>query len=165
MKTTFTFLIIFLLAGFLSINVESATEEWSYDCGSNVVYQAYTDGKGGAAMVYGSPPANTTLVWLDKKGDIIYQAGISNIMAMGITGCTSKDLIYGDLYPDTGMQVFHVNSKGDKEIIPADPDTYNTTSGMMMPSYGNKSDDKKGFFISFTDTNTLNTSFVRYRNK
>jgi len=164
MKNSVSILILFLLTGFLSITVESATEEWSYDCSSNIVYLAYTDGKGGAAMVYGTPPANMTLVWLDKKGDIIYQAGISNIMAMGITGCTSKDLIYGDSYPDTGMQVFHVNSKGDKETIPAAPDTFNTLTA-MIPSYGSKSDDKKGFFITFTDTNTLNTSFVRYRNK
>jgi len=164
MKTTFTFLILFLLTGFLSINVESATEEWSYDCGSNMVYQAYTGGKGGVAMIYGSAHTNLTLVWFDKKGDTIYQAGISNIMATGITGCTSKDLIYSDSDPDSGTHVFHVNSKGEMKIIPADPDTFNTTMA-MMPSYCNKSDDKKGFFISFTNTNTLNTSFVRYRNK
>ena len=164
MKTTFTFFILLLLVGFLSITVESATEEWSYDCGSNIVYQAYTDGKGGAAMIHGAASTNLTLVWLDKKGDIIYQAGISNIMATGISGCTSKDLIYSDVYPDTGIHVFHVNSKGEMEVIPAAPDTFNTTMS-VVPSYGNKSDDKKGFFISFTNTNTLNTSFVRYRNK
>ena len=158
------FSIVLFLDVFLTIPVESATEEWSYDCGSNIVYQAYTDGKGGAAMVYGSTSTNITLVWFDKKGDIIYQTGLSNIMVMGIAGCTSKDLIYTDIYPDTGVHVFHVNSKGDKETIPADPNTFNTTMA-LGPSYGSKSDDKKGFFVSFTDTNTLNTSFVRYRNK
>ncbi len=71
MKTTFTFLILFLLAGFLSINVESATEEWSYDCSSNMVYQAFTDGKGGAAMVYGTTPTNMTTLSFSITGKVI----------------------------------------------------------------------------------------------
>jgi len=164
MKITFSLLILFALAVVFTISVESATEEWSYDCGSNLVYQALADGKGGAAMIFGYTPTNVTLVWFDKKGSVIYQTGLSNVMVFGIVGCTSKDLIYSDLYPDTGIQVFHVNSKGDKETIPADPGTFNTPTA-MVPYYSNKSNDKKGFFVSFTDTNNPNTFFVRYRNK
>ncbi len=166
MKFIFNFftLILFLVAVFLTSITHAATEEWNFDCGSNMVYQVYADGKGGAALVYAYTFTNATLVWLDKKGQTIFQTGLSNLALMGIVGCTPKDLVYCDEYSGVGQQIFHVDSKGQKDTLAADPNSFNSSFN-LIPSYRNESKDKKGFFVSFTDTNNYNSLFVRYKNK
>ena len=158
------FLLILLLLIVSSARVSAATQEWQIQVGSNYVLQTCADGSGGVAMIYGGGSTNFALIWLDKKGNTIFQDTLNSYSYGGILGCTKKDLIFVDVDLETNLFVYHVNSDGQKEIVPADPNTFNGQSSLVL-SFLSKTSDTKGFFVTVTDTNNWQTSFVRYRNK
>lgn len=164
MKIIFYVILLFAFVCGFCANANAATEEWSVPLSSNYVYQCYADGNGGAAIVYLDGSGNTKLLWLDKKGKKIYEDTITDVSAGGILGCTKKDLVFADSDSSTNRYVYHVNSDGQKETLAAPVGTFNTVPNLTY-SFITKAGDKKGFFATFTNTNDLETTFVRYRNK
>ncbi|MCX7005524.1 MAG: hypothetical protein NTV22_19970 [bacterium] len=141
----------------------AATEQWTYS-GLTGIFQIVADGAGGCAMTRyaGAFDDSSDVVWLNKKGALIYQAGISNVLRGGIMVCTPKNLVYADMR-DTNM-VVHVAADGTATIVPAAAHTLNRTP-LPYPIYWQLMADSKGFFATRTDTNTMAATLVRYSNK
>jgi len=144
----------------LTQTARAATEQWTFD-GSNGVYQVVADGAGGCAILR-LLSGSGEIVWLDKKGAILYQTGVSNIIAGSIAVCTPKDLVYAD--NRGSLAVYHVNKKGTVQKLDADPNTVNTVQTLFPLLYNNIA-DKTGFFAVKNQTNTMTHTVIRYSNK
>jgi len=142
---------------------QAATEQWTYS-GLTGIFQIVVDGAGGCAMTRyaGSFGDDSDIVWLNKKGALIYRAGVSNVLHGGIMACTPKNLVYADMR-DTNL-VVHVAADSTATILPAAANTLNRTP-LPYPIYWQRMADSKGFFAIRTDTNTMATTLVRYSNK
>ena len=152
-----------LLLATVCLPAAAATEQWTYD-GLTGVFQLVADGAGGCAMtrIGGSSMYSGEVVWLNNRGELIYQDGLSNtIYGGGIMVCTPAQLVYGDVRGSN--IVIHVSQSG-AVTLPAEPNTMNT-SPLYLPIYQHVLADSKGFFAVRTDTNTLAVSVVRYSNK
>jgi hypothetical protein len=155
--------IIILLVAAGCASARAATEAWTYS-GLTGIFQIVADGAGGCAMTRmdSGDVQDGEVVWLDKKGALLYQAGISNVLRGGILVCTSKHLVYSDLRA-TNL-VIHVALDGTATVLPAAANTFNRSSA-ALPIYQQAMADAKGFFAIRTDTNTLAATLVRYDNK
>lgn len=152
-----------LLLTIVCLPAAAATEQWTYDALTGV-FQLVADGGGGGAMtrISGSSMYHGDIVWLNNRGELIYHAGVSNIVqGGGIMVCTPTQLVYGDVRGSN--IVMHVTTDGEA-LVPAEPNTMNT-SPLYLPIYQHVLADSKGFFAVRTDTNTLAVSVVRYSNK
>jgi hypothetical protein len=158
------FLALLLPLAFATCSL-AATEEWRYD-GTNEIFQITADGKGGCAITrvtdLGGADVSGDVLWFDKKGQLIYQGGLSNLLGGGIIVCTPKDLVVGDIRR-TNL-VVHVTRDGTASELPAAAGTLNRPPGRYIASklvvY-----DAKGFFAMVSDTNANAYSLVRYRHK
>ncbi len=164
-NTIFTILVLTAALSF-SFSANAASEDWTYDGLSNI-FQVVADGKGGCAIVRSTNSIdNSELVWLDKKGQQIYQTTISNCIRNSIINCSSKQLLFTDFRP---TPVFiQVDNNGTESVVPSPAGKYN-----MLPATGTtplavintKIDDKKGFFLVRSSTNQNGATLIRYKNK
>jgi len=160
MKAKIIVLGIFCLA-IIVIQVYAATEQWRYQSPQEIV-QVVPDGQGGCAITVADTNGLSQVVWLDKKGQVLY----TSMQAMGFPGgsigsCTPKQITYTLLLgPPMVVQV----TKSGQEIPVASIGGY--LYG-LPPVYANNSEysDKKGFFVFNVDTNTLRKTLVRYSYK
>ncbi len=145
------------------VGAQAATEQWTYS-GLTGIFQIVADGVGGCAMtrIIGGFDDSCDVVWLNKKGELLYQDGISNVLRGGILVCTPKNLVYADVRA-TNM-VVHVAANGTATTLPAAAHTLNRPP-LPYPIYWHLMADSKGFFAIRTDTNTLAATLVRYSNK
>jgi hypothetical protein len=155
--------IIILLVAAGCASARAATEAWTYS-GLTGIFQIVADGAGGCAITHTATRfmENGEVVWLDKKGALLYQAGISNVLHTGILICTPKNLVYSDMRA-TNLAI-HVALDGTATLLPAAADTFNRAPS-QYPIYQQFLADAKGFFAVRTDTNTMAATLVRYTNK
>jgi len=156
------YLRVALLSCLLALCALAATEEWRFE-GTNDIFQITSDGKGGCAVtritgVLGPAPTGDVL-WFDRKGQLVYQGGISNLLGGGIAVCTRDNLVYGDVR-DTNI-VVHVNADGAATILPASAGTINHLPWRYFYN-GSHVNDKKGYFVVVTETNANEVALVRY---
>jgi hypothetical protein len=145
----------------VGLHVYAATEQWRYQSPHEIM-QVVPDGKGGCAVAVADTNGLMQVVWLDKKGKVLYTSLPSMGFPIGpISSCTPKQLIY-TLFLGPPM-VIQVTNKG-QEIPVASIGGY--LYGMPL-TFGNNSEysDKKGFFVFNVETNTLRKTLVRYSYK
>jgi hypothetical protein len=156
---------VVVLLSALALGAFAATEEWRYG-GTNVIFQIIADGKGGCAVTRVIDISGTSLngdvLWFDKKGQLLYQSGLSNIIAGGIAACTTENLVYCDMRATN--VVIHVTADGTATVLPAMAGTLNRIPIFFYIS-DTRVSDKQGFFASESDTNANSVALVRYRHK
>ncbi len=171
-KITYS-LILFILIFAFCYQGKCATEEWTYDGMSNI-FQIVADGKGGCSFtrlngVLGGGTADFDIVWLDKKGALIYSAPMTNSTFPGmILGCTSKQLLFADKRPNPVF--IQVDQNGVESIVPSPAGKYNmmpmsTLIPVSLIIQDARITDKKGFFLVENNTNTYGATLIRYSNK
>ena len=116
----------------------AATEEWDYE-GQHQIMQVVVDGKGGCAFLRMSTNNIQSMVWLDSKGQVVYQSVVSNAV---IFACTKKQVLFSDKL--TGEKVKQVDDKGTVTQL-SEPDG-RVEGSLTMQYYQNTMADKKGFF-------------------
>ena len=108
---------------------------------------------------------NFELIWLDKKGTLIYQTTLSNIVSSTIIDCTPKQLLFADYR--SGPVFIQVDNKGVETIVPSSAGKYNMLPGVELipvPVINSRIDDKKGYFLVRSSTNENAATLIRYKN-
>ena len=139
---TFILCLCIAVIGFC-IKLKAATEQWSAD-GKAMIYQVAADGKGGCALIRAETNSVYSILWVDKKGAVIYEAGVSNA---SIISCSNKQLIYSDDLNGSG--IVQVNSKGGTtKISNPGEEAYASFFGKLIPGsvMSDKSLNKKSIF-------------------
>ncbi len=136
----------------------AATEQWSVD-GKSMINQAVADGKGGAAFICRETNLIYSVLWVDKKGAVIYETAVSNA---AIISCSNKQLVYSDDLNGSGI-VQVDNKGGTTKISKTGEMVYASIFGMRMP--GSAMVDKKGFFGVKVEVMTGRQKLVRFSNK
>jgi hypothetical protein len=140
------------------IKLNAATEQWSAD-GKSMIGQVAADGKGGCALIRMETNSVHSILWVDKKGAAIYEAGVSNA---SIISCSNKQLLYSDDL--NGSEIVQVDSKGGTtKISKPGEEAYASFFGKIIPS--SVMSDKKGFFGVKMDIITSRQKLVRFSNK
>ena len=140
--------------------VQAATEQWRSD-GQKAVRQIVADGKGGCAYVREDTNSVVSLVWLDKKGAIIYSTILSNVIGNQILACTPKQLVYADERPD-GI-VIQVDQDGQETVL-STPNGH-VGSGFLDVIPRSATTDKKGFFGVLFKYPASDQDVLRFKNK
>ena len=90
---------ILILCGVAVISVMiacAATKQWQYNSPNNII-QIYADGKGGCAVATTDTNNLVTVVWLDKKGKVLYESPLMSAPMLGlIQSCSANQLTYTD---------------------------------------------------------------------
>jgi|GEM_PF-539386 len=166
MKNTIFTILILTAVLFFSFSAKAASEVWTYDGLSNI-FQVVADGKGGCAMTRCTNSIdNAEIVWLDNKGQLIFQTSISNIIKSSIIMCTPKHLLFTDFRPDPVF--IQVDNNGTESVVSSPSGKYNMVPGPGTIPVGilnSKIDDKKGFFLVRSATNENGATLIRYKNK
>lgn len=136
--------------------VYAATEEWDHD-GQHQIIQVVADGKGGCAFLRMSTNHIQSLVWLDSKGQVLYQSVVSNAV---IFTCSKKQVVFSD--KQSGDTVKQVDVKGTVSLLD-DPDRME--GPLTMQYYQNTMADKKGFFAIKMVSPPGEQRLVRFKNK
>ena len=147
---------IVALAGTLAAS--AATEQWHVTVTGEVT-QIVADGSGGCAFLRMEKGTNY-VVWLNRKGEAIYQStSLGTMLFSGITECTPKQILFTIIsgYP----MMVQVSSKGVETPV-AVMGGFVLGSPISVPVTFNKLADKKGFFIYNVNTNTAAGALVRY---
>ena len=143
-----------LLTG-LAPNVTATTREWAYPLpeGSSVS-QVIADDVGGVAFTYAGPEGDLRVVWLDSKGRVSYQRGVT--AQTPILGVNNRALVL-----DVGEEnkIVIIDRGGEEtDVAGAGPPAYGG-SPLTIP---NKITDLNGFFaVTFGDSGSQN-ALVRY---
>jgi hypothetical protein len=160
MKTSYSIAAIISII-IIGLHVFAATEQWRYQSPHEIT-QIMTDGKGGCAVVVADTNGVSQVIWLDKKGQVLYTSLPAPGFPIGaINSCTPKQLVYTLLLgPPMLVQV----TKTGQEIPVA------SIGGFLYGrplTYGsaNELSDKKGFFVINVETNTMRKTLVRYSYK
>jgi len=158
MRTRTRILILCGVAGISVMIACAATKQWQYNSPNNIM-QVYADGKGGCAVATTDTNNLVTVVWLDKKGKVLYESPLMSAPMIGlIQSCSANQLTYTIFfgYP----MIVQVSKKGEETpVVSIGGITYGTP---LAPTLNNKLDDKKGFFIINVNTNTTRKTLVRY---
>lgn len=145
----------------IGLHVFAATEQWRYQSPHEIT-QIMADGKGGCALVVADTNGIAQVIWLDKKGQLLYTSLQAPGFPIGaINSCTPKQLVYTlFLGPPMLVQV----TRTGQEIPVASIGGY--LYGRPL-TYGGGSElsDKKGFFVVNVETNTMRKTLVRYSYK
>ena len=140
------------------IKLNAATEQWEIDV-QKMIFQVAADGKGGCVLIRMETNSVYSILWVDKKGAEIYEAGVSNA---SIISCSNKQLVYSDNL--NGSEIVQVDSKGGTtKISRPNEEAYGSYLGNMMP--GTVMSDKKGFFGVKMEMLTSRQKLVRFSNK
>lgn len=167
MKTKKLLFIFCIFSGFIFCNfAAAATELWSYD-GWTQVRQILPDGKGGCAFVRLETNLLAEVVWLDKKGELIYKTNINVTNTYGtrvvnILFFNKKNLFIGDVRNAVAV-VIEVDTKGQETIIQHPGE--NVGNPLFMLYTPSELSDKRGFFVMKTDIVTHRQRVVRFSNK
>jgi len=155
----FTFIVCLCIAVTGScIKLNAATEQWEVD-GKDMIYQVAADGKGGCALIRVETNLVYSILWVDKKGAEIYEAGVSNA---SIISCSNKQLVYSDDFNGSG--IIQVDSKGSTtKISKPGEEAYASYFGKIIPS--SVMSDKKGFFGVKMEILINRQKLVRFSNK
>ncbi len=167
MKTKIFFVLLCFFSGTIFCNsIFAATELWSYD-GWESVRQVILDGKGGCAFIRMETNDIAEVVWLDKKGQLVYKTNINVTNSTGffpvkILFFKKKSLFFSD-FRNTLSSVIEVNNKGQETTIQS---TGNNVGGPMLMIYDQSNlSDKRGFFTIKFDVVNSRQSIVRFNNK
>ena len=154
-----TFIVCLCIAATTScIKLYAATEQWEVD-GQQMIFQVAADSKGGCALIRVETNSVYSILWVDKNGAEIYEAGVSNA---SIISCSNKQLVYSDDLNGSG--IVQVDSKGDTtKISKPGEEAYASYFGKLM--FSSVMSDKKGFFGVKMDMLTSRQKLVRFSNK
>ena len=157
---THTLLLLGLALAFAARTGQAATEQWTA-FGDARIQQVVADGNGGCAYTRLDASNNATLVWLDKKGNVIYQAAPTNQFQWPIVVCTRKLLLYLDKRPLNVL--VQVAPDGTESVLSA-PNTEIGPSlmGIYRPSLV---DDRRGFFAVKLGIPVQTNTLLRFTNK
>ena len=167
MKTKILFVIfcIFTVSLFCD-SIFAATELWSYN-GWEKILQIVPDSKGGCAFVRVETNDIAEVVWLDKKGELVYKTNINMTNSFGpppinILFFKKKSLFIFDVRNDVKV-VIEIDNKG-QETITQSPG--NDVSGPLFMLYTpSQLSDKRGFFAVKIDVIAGRQYIVRFNNK
>jgi len=167
MKTK-TFLVIFCMfsAGLLCYSVLGATELWSYD-GWKQIRQIVPDGKGGCAFVRTETNDVAEVVWLDKKGELVYKTDVNvtnnpSPINVKILFFKKKSLFINDVRNDATV-VIEIDSKGQETITQS---AGNNVGGPLLMGYTpNELSDKHGFFTTKLNIIDSRQKIIRFSYK
>jgi hypothetical protein len=151
-------ILLYLLA---PVSMFGMSEQWQYAC-SNQIVQFYADGAGGCAFVEMDTNDVQTLTWLDKKGTILYQTGLTTNITSTIVFCTKKQLAFRDANPLSIIRF--VDKKGQVTTL-EDPGRNLHQSYFTMAIPDNLTIDSKGFFGFKFMINQDWQVIIRYKNK
>lgn len=159
MNTHIVIAVAVVAAAWYACETAASSEEWSVD-GKAIIYQIVADGKGGCAFTRAETNGPIEILWLDKKGGVIFQSALTALVARTILSCTQSQLVFAD---SRGVPViFAVDKKGVSTLIET-PNGY-TTGPMMMVGTENFLCDKKGFFQRRVDLySSGRNTLVRFR--
>ena len=153
-----SFLIFCFVIVLVATAVYAATEQWSID-GQCLIFQVVADGKGGCALTCSETNGAESVIWVNKKGGIIYQTIVSNVT---IIACSNKQLVYNDDLSDSKIVQVDVK-KGTTVIEQANKKLYGSL--LLNVTYASEMYDKKGFFAVKIDASTGRQQLVRFSNK
>lgn len=167
MKTK-TFLIIFCMfsAGLLCYSVIAATELWSYD-GWEQIRQIVPDGKGGCAFVRVESNDVAEVVWLDKKGELVYKTDVNvtnnpSPINVKILFFKKKSLFISDVKNGENV-VIEIDDNGQETTTQS---AGNNVGGPWLMGYtANELSDKRGFFTSKINLIDSRQEIVRFSYK
>ena len=167
MKTKKIIIIFCVFPAFIFCNaLFAATELWSYDSWEST-RQVVPDGKGGCAFARQESNGVAEVVWLDKKGELVYKTNInvtnsSSSLSANILFFKKKSLFITDFRNDAKI-VIEIDNKG-VETTTQSPG--NNVSGPMLMGYTpSELSDKRGFFAIKTDLINHRQYIVRFSNK
>ncbi len=132
-----------LLGALFSVmHVNAATQRWSYDDAPTIV-SVMADGSGGCSYVRRETNLFGSIIWLDKKGTLVYRADFTTNLPATIVRCTKKQLIYAT-YQDSWRFV-QVARDGTATPITAGNNTL-TVPFLAEEIPASFTTDRKGFF-------------------
>ena len=151
--------ILFALACVLCIGfLYAATEQWSIEMGNGAIVDIKADGYGGGAFVF-SGSTGYQIVWIDKKGNKIFEKTITIAMPT-LTAVTKKNLVY-QLMGGSVTQVIVDKKQKEQTISASDGGIYSSNPAGTVYS---SAYDKKGFLVWKQNTNGVIT-VIRYSYK
>jgi len=158
MKTRFGWILFSLLVIICLGVYAAATEQWSSP-EFTYIGQIRDDGSGGCAILGNEGPNTNTVVWLDKKGNILYTK--TRIGIVTIAACTKKQCAY--VYKEShtnNASLIQVDSKGEETVVQI-ADTDMTAPG----KYTKPLEDKKGYFLVLRTMATKRERVTRFTYK
>ena len=165
-KCTYTYILMTAMLLLATLAVVAATEQWRYDGWSRIL-QVVADGSGGVAFFrLETNGVAASIVWLDKKGALVYESANMLELIGPIISCTKKELIFtrGEGNPPNRTIILvQVDSKGNEQTI-TEPGKYLVGPAFQFGQGISK--DKKGFFAEALTTNSpYRTELIRYTYK
>ncbi len=169
MKTKIFLIVFCLFSVFIFCNsINAATELWSYD-GWQLIWQIVPDGKGGCAFVRVESNDLAEVVWLDKKGGLVYKTNINTTNNSGPSAASdfilffkNKNLFFRDII-DGASAVIEIDPKGQKTTLKS---SGNDIRGPVLMFYSpSELSDKKGFFTTKMDIIDNRQKLVRFSYK
>jgi hypothetical protein len=139
----------------------AATQRWSYDS-TPVIFQIVADGSGGCAYVRLETNTYISVLWLDRKGTLIYRVDLATNEPATIVRCTKKQLVYA-AYQDSWRFV-QVANDGTATPITAGNNTL-TVPLLRQEMPVNVMADRKGFFGVLVTIPGSRQTLVRFDNK
>ena len=122
----------------------AATEQWSSPVFSHVA-QIRADGGGGCALVGQDGTYTNTIMWFDKKGNILFSKTYHGYVT--IAAVTKKYCAYSFREKDTDFAyLIQVDRKGNETVV-QDEDVSMEAPG----KYTKVLEDKKGYFLVIRD--------------
>ena len=139
----------------------AATQRWSYDS-APAIAQIMADGAGGCAYVRRETNSNASILWLDKKGTLLYRADLVTNLPAIIVRCTKKQLVYV-AYQESWRAV-QVARDGTVTPVTAGNDTL-TVPFLQQQLPVSVTTDRKGFFGVLVTIPSSRQTLVRFDNK
>ncbi|NLF39685.1 hypothetical protein GX586_09585 [bacterium] len=148
-------------AALCAMSAVCATEQWSVP-GGDTIMQIVADGSGGCAFAYRDASNNVTLVWLDKKGQTIFESHPTNHYMWPVIVCTKKTLLFADLRP--GPVIVQAANDGTETVL-AEPGAVITSSAYGMYRQAVTADAKGFFAVNVTPISPGGQTLVRFKNR
>lgn len=145
------FILACILALAFNQRALAVSKEWSYGLPEVNPFQVVADGTGGVALAYLEPLSQTTLVvWLDSKGQKVYQRSLPGSFTTSILGVNNRALVI----EIENENIVVVDKHGGESIVP-------NVAGQLPNSTPNLLTDQNGFFaVELSDGRP--TALVRY---
>lgn len=164
MQPTMRFVATLFAAVIVCSTLSAATLEWSYPLGaSKFPYQVFSDGAGGCGVVIDAVDGGYSIVWLDKSGNVRYNAGTFSRLPVIIT-CQKNTLVFC-FHNGRDYQVNTVDKKGTVSPIVAVNVDYFDYPALAMNLKPNPAADAKGFFVTQFDKGSAVVTLQRYSYK
>ncbi|MCX7005525.1 MAG: hypothetical protein NTV22_19975 [bacterium] len=157
-------LILGVMLGILlgGMHARAATQRWSYD-DAPMISSIMADGSGGCSYVRRETnDLPSAVVWLDKKGALIYRADLTTNLPITIINCTKKQLTYATWQDN--WRFVQVARDGTVTPVTAGDKTL-TVPLLVLELPVSFTTDRKGFFGLLVRVPSSRVTLVRYDNK